>query len=93
VKIEGTGLPPVLRPGEGYQPEGGRAASGKEAPPPSTGADEVALSAVSQALAQLPAVNDVREDLVEEITAQIEKGEYLDTAKLTTAALRLLGYL
>ncbi|HHN46996.1 MAG TPA: flagellar biosynthesis anti-sigma factor FlgM [Planctomycetes bacterium] len=88
MKIEGTGLPPVGGPGKASEAAAGRI---KRAVDGLSGADGLELSAVARALAQLALINDVREELVERLIAQIEAGEYLDEDKLRSAVLRMLG--
>ena len=89
MKIEGTGIPPLsggrepVRPGRGGKPLQGRGVP--------EDADGVDLSALSRALAELAAMDDVREDLVAGVIARLEAGEYLNEEKLRAAVLKMLG--
>ena len=90
MKISGTGIPPVSGAGNTLPPEkGGRSsAPGGDAGVPGDG---VEISAVSRGLAALSAVNDVREELVAQILAQLSAGDYLDSDKLQAAVLKMLN--
>ena len=90
MKISGTGIPPVSGPGNALPPEkGGRSpVTGDNA---GLSGDGVEISAVSRGLAALSAMNDVREELVAQILAQLDAGEYLDSDKLQAAVLKMLN--
>ena len=90
MKIDGTGIPPASRAENPEKPVRGRSSevtSGSAGVP----ADGVELSALSQALATLATMNDIREELVATVLAQLESGEYLDGDKLQEAVLRMLS--
>jgi len=55
--------------------------------------DTVEFSQISTLLSKLSSTPDVRQDRVDEIRGQIERGEYLTDDKLNTAMNRLLDLL
>ncbi|MBN1809740.1 MAG: hypothetical protein JW909_11785 [Planctomycetes bacterium] len=46
---------------------------------------------MSRALAELAAMNDVREELVAKVIAQLDAGEYMDAEKLRAAIRKMLS--
>jgi negative regulator of flagellin synthesis FlgM len=62
-------------------------------PPASAAVDRVDISAAAQAAARAAEAGDVRQELVNQIRAQIEAGTYETPAKLDAALERLLDEL
>lgn len=89
MKIEGTGIPPVSGSGEPVRPVRGR--KGTESQTGTAKPDGVEISAMSRALAELAAMNDVREELVAKVIAQLDAGEYMDAEKLRAAIRKMLS--
>jgi len=89
MNIENTGISPVSGAKPPRKPVKGRSQIAAPQGAPVSG-DAAEFSAVSMALSQLAAANDIREDLVSKVLAQLGSGEYLSGDKLKEAVSKLL---